>query len=252
MNKVLYILKITGIVLLITVLAGYAVFAGVMAKKWHKDMICTEIKINVLDYDKYNFICEDDILTFIKRKGLYPIGKKIDSRTLDVIEKHVSRINVVRNAECYMADGKTIVIDVSQKIPMYRVVSTGKSYYVDSDRHTLKANSTFAAMLPLVTGYITENQACGKVYDFVMYLHNDKFWGNHIGQINFTKNGDIELITKIGVEKIILNSLDTYKDKLDDAKLWYDQYQNFAWSNVYSQLDLRYNNLIYCKKSNKH
>jgi len=244
----IHILKIVSITLLMVALGGYAIYAAIMAKKWHKDAICNELSINILDYNKYQFICEDDVAEIINKNKINPIGRKIDSRITDEIEKKVERINVVRSAECYLSNQNCVVIEITQKVPMFRVISNNRSYYVDSDRHTLKTGKRFATLLPLVTGNITESQACGDVYDFVIYLHNDSFWGNHIGQIHFTEDGDIELITKIGARKIILADLTSYKDKLKVAELWYKQYPKLAWSNLYTQVDLRYNNIIYCKK----
>lgn len=251
-EKILHILKITGCVLLTIVLIGYALFAGIMSHLWRKDAVCNQIEINVHDYDKYTFICENDILKHITKNHLNPIGSSFDSRKADIIEKSVSRINVVKNVECYITNRNTVIIDVTQREPVYRVITGHKNYYVDKDRRTLKSGKTFATLLPIVTGYISEEEACGKVYDFVTTIHNHPFWGNHIGQINFTKTGTIELITKIGAKKIIIDNLDTYQQKLDIAEKWYAQYPNVAWSNLYTQVDLRYNNLIYCKKGDSN
>jgi cell division protein FtsQ len=242
------ILKITGIVLIVTVLSGYAVFAAVVTSNYHPDKMCNNVVVNILDFDKYKFINESTVYVTLKKAGLNPVGRTVTHQMSDRIEKCVASINVVRSAICYVASNGDVVINITQRDPVYRVITPKRSYYVDIDRKTMPVSKTFTTLLPLVTGYVTEEMATGAVYDFITDLYSRQFWKNHIGQVNFTADGNIELITKIGAGKIIINDLSTYKTKLKQAEDWYKQYPKQAWSNKYSVVDMRYNNLIYCKK----
>lgn len=251
-NKIIYILKITGITLIVMVLVGYAVFAGIMADRWQKEHLCTNLQINILDYNKYQFICEDDILREMDRRGLNPVGRNITCNLADRIEKNVERINVVRRAECYISNKGDLIVNLIQRVPEFKVETHGKRYYIDSDRTPLKANGVNVEITPLVTGSVSEELASGKLYDLIKYIQNSNFWNENIRVVNITPDGNIELYTNKGVSKLIINNLDTYKEKLELVTLWYDQYSKVAWSERYSQVDLRYENLIFCKKGEKN
>ncbi len=251
-EKVLYILKITGLSLIIVALLGYAVFAGIMADRWQREHLCTNFQVNILDFDKYQFICEDDILREIDKRGLNPVGRNITSNLADKIEKNVERINVVRRAECYISNKGDLTINLTQRVPEFKVVANRHTYYLDSDRIPLKANGVSVEITPLVTGYVSEELASGKLYDLVKYIQNNEFWNENIRVVNITPEGNIELYTNKGAEKLIINNLDTYQEKLELATLWYDQYTTAAWSERYTQVDLRYENLIFCKKGGKN
>lgn len=247
-NKILYILKITGIVLMVTVLVGYAVFAGVMATRWQREHVCTNLQINIVDYDRYQFICEDDISREIDKRGLNPVGRNITSDLADRIEKCVEKINVIRRVECYISSKGNLVVSVSQRVPKFKVVTRYYSYYIDSDRLPLKAKGVNLNITPVVTGEITEDVASGKLYDLITFIQKSDFWRENIKRVNITPDGDVELYTNRGASKLIINNLDTYNEKLELATLWYEQYKDVAWSNRYTQVDLRYENLIFCKK----
>ncbi len=247
-KKIVYILKITGIVILVSALAGYSVYTLIMSKKWRNDIICRDVEINILDKDTYSFIDESDIFLYLQSKGLNPIGKTIGFSNADKLEKCVQSINVVRTAECYINNFGIAVINLTQRVPVYRVISVSGSYYIDSDRRVMPISKNFTTMLPLVTGYVTQDNAKGKIYDFIEYLKGDEFWKNHIGQINIRKNGNVELVTKIGVKALILNDFDDYATKFKQMEALYSQYPAHLWSGMYSEVDLRYNNIIFCRK----
>ncbi len=247
-NTVKKILKGVGITLIVGTLSGYAVFAWVIADKYYENKMCNNVIVKIEDFDRYQFLSEATVYKALKNANLNPVGKDVTHSMADRMEKCVKNINVVRNAICYVRSNGDVIIIVTQREPVYRVITPKKTYYVDSDRKTMPVASTFASMLPLVTGYVTEEQATGDVFDFIEFIYADSFWKNHIGQVNFTFDGNIELITKIGAEKIVIDNLNTYEEKLAQVTRWYKQYPDLAWSNRYSVVDLRYNNLIYCKK----
>ncbi len=242
------ILKITSIVLIVTTLSGYAVFAAVITHSYHPDNTCDKVVVNIIDFDKYKFLNESVVYHTLKKAGLNPVGKNITHSMADRIEKCVASINVVRTAVCYVTSNGDVIINITQRDPVYRVITPHKEYYVDIDRKTMPVSKTFTTLMPLVTGYLTEDMATGPVYDFITDLYSRPFWKHHIGQVNFTADGNIELVTKIGASKILINDLSTYKTKLKQAEMWYSQFPKQAWSNKYSVVDMRYKNMIYCKK----
>lgn len=249
-EKVWNILKIVGIALLTTLFAAYIIFAIVMSDRWKGDVTCKNLFIDITDYNQYKFIDQNGVFNYISAAKMNPEGKEITIGLLDRLEKSVERIHVVRRAECYADVNGNIIIKVTQRKPEYRVINNqGKSYYVDSDRHVMPSTGKFATKVPLVTGCVTEDMAETTLFDMVQYILKDSFWKNHIGQINITEKGNIELITKMGVKKILLNDMTTYRTKLKIARKMYEKYPLKAWSDQYTVMDLRYDNLIYCKKA---
>ena len=231
--------------LIAALLGGYCIFSIIMFGSKEKEPVCKNIIIDV--DDKYNFINEEDIINILKSKKLYPINKQISHSDAHKIETALSKMSLSKNVECYVGDS-TLYIDIIQRKPVYRVFANNESYYVDNERKIMPTSKNFTAKVPIVVGHIDKSQAKEDVYDLVLFLQEDKYWNTLFEQIYITPNQDIVLISKQGVEEILLGNINEYKEKLLVLKKWYEQYPERNCDTLYSKINLKYDNLIYCTR----
>lgn len=210
-----------------------------------KEYTCKNIIIDI--DDKYNFIGDDDIINVLKRNKIYPINKKISHKEADKIEKTLSKMSLSKQVECYVSDS-TLYIDMTQRKPVYRVFTERESYYVDNDRKIMPTSSNFTAKVPIVLGKIDKVQASEEVYDLVMFLEEDKYWNSLFKQIYITADKELILISKQGVEEVLLGDMSRYKEKLSILKKWYEQYPERNCDTLYSKINLKYDDIIYCTR----
>lgn len=233
--------------LIVTIFGGYTIFAIVMFGSKEKQQVCKNIVIDI--DDKYNFISEEDITNLLKEKKLYPINKTISHKDADKIEKALSKMSLSKEVECYVGDS-TLYIDLTQRKPVYRVFSGKSSYYVDNERKIMPTSKNFTAKVPIVLGHIDKTQASEEVYDIVEYIEEDKYWSSLFKQIYITQENEIILISKQGIGEILLGDLSEYKEKLELLRRWYEQYPERNCDTLYSRINLKYDNLIYCTRKN--
>jgi cell division protein FtsQ len=210
-----------------------------------KQQVCKNIVIDI--DDKYNFISEEDITNLLKEKKLYPINKTISHKDADKIEKALSKMSLSKEVECYVGDS-TLYIDLTQRKPVYRVFSGKSSYYVDNERKIMPTSKNFTAKVPIVLGHIDKTQASEEVYDIVEYIEEDKYWSSLFKQIYITQENEIILISKQGIGEILLGDISEYKEKLELLRRWYEQYPERNCDTLYSRINLKYDNLIYCTR----
>lgn len=233
--------------LVVTIFGGYTIFAIVMFGSKEKQQVCKNIVIDI--DDKYNFISEEDITNLLKEKKLYPINKTISHKDADKIEKALSKMSLSKEVECYVGDS-TLYIDLTQRKPVYRVFSGKSSYYVDNERKIMPTSKNFTAKVPIVLGHIDKTQASEEVYDIVEYIEEDKYWSSLFKQIYITQENEIILISKQGIGEILLGDISEYKEKLELLRRWYEQYPERNCDTLYSRINLKYDNLIYCTRKN--
>lgn len=231
--------------LIVTIFGGYTIFAIVMFGSKEKQQVCKNIVIDI--DDKYNFISEEDITNLLKEKKLYPINKTISHKDADKIEKALSKMSLSKEVECYVGDS-TLYIDLTQRKPVYRVFSGKSSYYVDNERKIMPTSKNFTAKVPIVLGHIDKTQASEEVYDIVEYIEEDKYWSSLFKQIYITQENEIILISKQGIGEILLGEISEYKEKLELLRRWYEQYPERNCDTLYSRINLKYDNLIYCTR----
>ena len=221
--------------LIVAILGGYCIFSIIMFGSKEKEQICNNIIIDI--DDKYNFINEEDITNILKSKKLYPINKSISHSDAHKIESALSKMSLSKNVECYVGDS-TLFIDIIQRKPVYRVFANNGSYYVDNERKIMPTSKNFTAKVPVVVGHIDKAQASEEIYDLVIFLQEDEYWSTLFKQIYITQNQDIILISKQGIEEILV------------LKKWYEQYPERNCDTLYTRINLKYDNLIYCTRKN--
>lgn len=231
--------------LLVTIMGGYIIFSIIMFGSQEKNQVCKNIVIDI--DDRYNFINEEDITNVLKEKKLYPINKTISYKDANKIEKTLSKMSLSKEVECYIGDS-TLYIDITQRKPIYRVFTGNESYYVDNERKIMPTSKNFTAKVPIVLGHLDKTQASEEVYDIVTYLEEDKYWNCLFKQIYITEEQEIILVSKQGVGEILLGDMSEYKEKLDVLKRWYEQHAERNCDTLYSRINLKYDNLIYCTR----
>ncbi len=233
--------------LIVAILGGYCIFSIIMFGSKEKEHTCKNIIIDI--DDKYNFIQEEDITNVLKSKKLYPINKPISHNDAHKIETALSKMSLSKEVECYVGDS-TLYIDITQRKPIYRVFTEKESYYVDNERKIMPTSKNFTAKVPIVVGHLDKVQASEEVYDLVEYLQENEYWSTLFKQIYITSNQDIVLVSKQGIEEILLGNINEYKEKLEVLKKWYEQYPDRNCDTLYSKINLKYDNLIYCTRKN--
>ena len=211
--------------------------------------VCKSIEIVIIDTLKSHFIGEKEINNILKNSGFGIVGKKMDEINTDLIEKKLEENKIIKRAECYKTIGGSLKVEIYQKVPIMRVMGNSGNYYIDNEGTTMPVSNNFVAHLPIATGYIDNEFATTKLYNFALFLQNNKYWNSQIEQINVLPNKDIELTPRVGNFQIILGSLDDdYKKNLDKLKIFYDKGLNKIGWNRYAVINLKYKNQVVCTK----
>lgn len=241
--KIVYIFITLGTLIVL----GYLGFSIWNFSNDDKDIICTDIEINLIDKDKIKLISPNEIAKIIENLDLGPIGKKYKKIQTEAIEDALLKNPMIKTAECYKTPSGILKLDVLQRSPKF-IIAGQESYYIDNDRKLLPISLNYAAYLPIVSGRVTKSLATGIVYDFVDFLEKNPFWNAQIEQIYIREDMKVELIPRVGDAVIILGKFDNFSSKLENLKKLYDHgFSTIGW-NRYQEIDLQFENQIVCKK----
>lgn len=240
------------IILLDVALAAYLVMAITAFNKPDESAdVCNELKIKFDDSIVEGFLCEEDIINILKRNGVYPLAQLMNSIDIRVIEEAVEANPYIDNAECYKTQGGSVVVTLSQKMPVIRIMAdNGDNYYVD-DRGTIIATNKYTTNLIVATGNISKKFAQNQLREFANYLIQDEFWHNQVVQLNVLGDGSIEIVPRVGEHIIYLGKLADYDIKLKRLEKFYKYGLSQAGWNKYSYINIEFDNQIICKKTTK-
>ena len=236
-------------ILAVLAFAGYLVYSAVAMTDRHEDIrICRGIDLHISDSLDYGLIDGDMVTSLLQEKGLDPVGLSLERIDIEGIESVLLRHPLVGRAQCYKTAGDMLRINISGKVPLVRVLNNrGQDFYVDSRGEILTQHS-LAVQLPVATGYIDRKFASGDLLDVVNAIDRSEFWKAQVEQINVTREGQIELVPRVGDHLLILGTAQDVDDKLKRLENFYRKgLDNVGW-NKYRSISVAYENQVVCKK----
>ncbi len=236
-------------ILAVLAFAGYLVYSAVAMTDRHEDIrLCRGIDLHISDSLDYGLIDEDMVTSLLQERGLDPVGQSLDRIDIEGIESVLLRHPLVGRAQCYKTGGDMLRINISGKVPLVRVLNNrGQDFYVDSHGEILTQHS-LAVQLPVATGYIDRQFASGALLDVVNAIDRSQFWKAQVEQINVTREGQIELVPRVGDHLLILGTAQDADEKLKRLENFYRKgLDNVGW-NKYRTISVAYENQVVCKK----
>ena len=237
------------LILVAVLLLAYLLFAVYYLNSGEKKaLLCKELRIEIVDTMERLYLTDNDIINSITKAGLSPVGKDLSTVSTAAIENKLKENRLIKRAECYKTIDGTVRIKVYQRMPVLRVFSTKGSYYVDNEGEKMPVPGNFAAYVPVASGYIEDEYATGPLYEFALFLQQDKFWNSQIKQIYIAQNSDVELTPAVGSHQIILGKIENYKENLEKLRLFYEKGLSKVGWNKYSVINLKFENQVVCTK----
>lgn len=236
-------------ILSVVVLAGYLVYSLAAMTDRHEDTrLCRGVDLHITDSLHFDLIDEEMVLAVLQEHSIDPVGLPLEEIDPERIEATLLMHPLVGKVQCYKTGGDMLRINLSSKVPLVRVINNrGQDFYVDS-RGEILTQRSLAVQLPVATGYIDRQFAAGELLEVVRVIDQSEFWKAQVEQINVTKDGQIELVPRVGDHLLILGTADNVEAKLDRLMNFYEKgLDNVGW-NKYRSVSVAYENQVVCKK----
>ncbi len=231
------------------VLAGYLVYSVLAMTDRHEDSrLCRGVDLHITDSLHFDLIDEEMVLAVLQEHSIDPVGMPLEEIEPEKIEATLLMHPLVGKVQCYKTGGDMLRINLSSKVPLVRVINNrGQDFYVDS-RGEILTQRSLAVQLPVATGYIDRQFAAGELLEVVRVIDRSEFWKAQVEQINVTKDGQIELVPRVGDHLLILGTAQDVENKLQRLMNFYEKgLDNVGW-NKYRSISVAYENQVVCKK----
>ena len=230
-------------------LIAYLIVAITAFNRKPADQTCRDMELVIKDTVYAGFITKEEVKGILQHKGIYPIGKKMERISTKSLERELSKHPLIDEAECYKTPSGKVCVEVTQRIPILRVMSAnGQNYYLDNKGTIMPPEAKCVAHRVIVTGNVEKSFAMKDLYKFGVFLQNNPFWEAQIVQINVLPGKEIELVPRVGNHIIYLGKLEHFEDKLKRLKTFYEKGLNQVGWNKYSRISLEFGNQIICTK----
>lgn len=236
-----------SIVLLLIIV--YLVIAVTTFNKKPVGQVCHDMELIIKDTAYAGFITKKEVVSLLESKGINPVGKKLGSIRTKTLEQVLSKHPLIDQVDCYKTPSGKLCIEVSQRIPILRVMNmNGDNYYLDNKGTVMPPEAKCVAHLAIATGNIEKSFAMRDLYKFGVFLQQNAFWNAQIEQIHVLPGKNVELVPRVGDHLIYLGRLDDFDSKLQRVKIFYEKGLNQVGWNKYSRINVEFSNQIICTK----
>lgn len=228
--------------------------------------LCKKIEIKI-DWESGNqFITDDDVKTMINRMGYIENKTAFEKINSNQIETKLLDLSSTKSAKVYKDMNGVLRVNIIQRQPILRIINkNGSSFYLDVEGKTMSLSTKYTARVVVVNGELQEkmnhsveeikaNDSLTKasfldeLYDFVTVYKKDEFFEAQFEQIFMSNKGELEVIPKVGNQKIIFGKPIELQEKLDRLKTFYTEGINPENLNLYTSINLKFNGQIVCTK----
>ncbi len=249
------------------VIAAIVILALGFSSNREGEVICSEVRINMIDTLHSGFLKKADIEEVLLSEANeilgYPLGK-INTRKL---ESHLMDMPYIKSSEIYSLMNGVMYVDIVQRKPVIRIITrSDNTYFLDSDGYIFPSRKGFTPHVLIANGYFTEGKEVkqsknlGELRELEKYkewfdalelanfINKDEFWRAHVVQTYYNSKGDFELIPRVGAHQIIFGGIEDKENKFKKLMMLYEEGLEYEGWNSYEKINLKYKNQVICTK----
>ena len=224
------------IVLVLILIFSIGIFYASNMK--NKSRIINKIHVKIIPNSSY-FISADSIQNSINK---YILTSK-DSISLSRIEQEIDKNTYIEKSQVYMKIGQELKIDIKQKEPIARVITTDSIFYLDKNSNFMSLSKLKSSNVPVVFGF-NENSDLKYLTEISLIIKKDEFLNKNISQIFIKDDQKIDLKIRGNSTIIEFGNNNRLKNKIQNLKAFYNRAVSKNEIDKYKKINLRFENQV--------
>jgi cell division protein FtsQ len=217
------------------------------------EVICKDVKVYIPG-NQY-FIDRDEVDNILQIHNHALIGRRLESINIHYLENKLKANPFIEFAKVYADMDGVINVEISQRQPILRIMNRfDQDFYVDQHGLKIPLSANFTARVLVANGYIDELFAhrvdtlhtalALELFKTADYIRKDSLWDAQVAQIYVNKEHEIELIPRVGNNRILLGNADSLDRKFHNLLVFYKKAMpNVGW-DAYKVINIKYANQV--------
>jgi len=233
-------------------LAGLVVLMGFIEVK-KSEVVCKSVKVYIPG-NQY-FIDRQEVDKILEMTSHTLVGRRIDNIDIHDLENKLKHNPFIEFAKVYVDMDGVIQVEVSQRQPLLRVMNRfDQDFYIDQHGLKMPLSQNFTARVLVANGFIDELFAnkvdslhtvlAKDIYKTADFIRRDSLWDAQIEQIYINQDHEIELIPRVGNQRILLGNADSLAMKFDNLRVFYKKALPMVGWDAYKLINIKYSNQV--------
>jgi cell division protein FtsQ len=221
-------------------------------------LLCREVKVYIPG-NEY-FVDRQEINSILHIGNNTLVGKRLDEINIHKLEKTLQANAFIDFAKVYVDMDGVVNVEIRQRQPILRIMNRfEQDFYVDQYGLKIPLSANFTAPVLVATGNIDEvfvnrvdtlHTAMAKaLFTTADFIRKDSLWDAQIEQINVNANREIELIPRVGNQRILIGNADSLDKKFKNLLIFYQKAIPKVGWGAYKVINIKYANQVIGIKS---
>jgi len=218
------------------------------------EVVCRDVKIYIPG-NQY-FIDKQEVDNILQVSSSHTlIGRRIDAINIHDLENKLKANPFIESAKVYADMDGVIMVEISQRQPILRIMNRfDQDFYVDQHGLKIPLSANFTARVLAANGYIDELFAnrvdtlhtamARDIYKIADFIRKDSLWDAQIAQVYVNQDHEIELIPRVGNQRILLGNADSLKVKFHNLYVFYRKALPQVGWDAYKTINVKYANQV--------
>lgn len=216
--------------------------------------------LHVIIPGEQSFIVREDIDKVLKDTQGELVGKTLSAIPIHEIEEDLRAIPFVEKAIVNKDINGKVSINIKQREAVLRVINQiGNDFYLDRNGLKMPLSAHYAPHVLVANGWISENY--GKSLDSIKtaplkdlfklakYIQQDTLWNSQIEQLYVNSQGAIEMVPRVGNQKITIGNAELLDEKFDKLLVFYKKVIPSVGWDAYRSVDLSFAGQLVCERN---
>jgi len=216
-------------------------------------VICTAVKVNIPG-SQY-FIDKQEVDQILQTNSHTLIGRKLEGIDIQDLENKLRANPFIEFAKVYTEMDGVLRVEVSQRQPILRIMNHyDMDFYVDQHGLKIPLSPNFTARVLVANGFIDElftnhvdslhTKLAKDLFLTADFIRKDSLWDAQIAQLYVNKDHEIELIPRVGSQRILIGNADSLQVKFANLIAFYKQVLPKVGWDKYSTINIKYSGQV--------
>ncbi|WP_428328780.1 cell division protein FtsQ/DivIB [Mucilaginibacter sp.] len=217
------------------------------------EVLCKDVKIYIPG-NQY-FIDRQEVDNILQVNSRALIGRKMEDININDLEKKLKANPFIEFAKVYSDMDGIINVEISQRQPVLRIMNRfDQDFYVDQHGLKIPLSANFTARVLVANGFIDElfsnrvdtlhTAMAVQVFKTADFIRKDSLWDAQIAQIYVNKDHEIELIPRVGNNRILIGDADSLESKFHNLLVFYKKALPQVGWDAYKVINVKYANQV--------
>lgn len=225
-------------------LFAYCGWVTVWAHNQAEKEVCTGIEVVVKENPAMDSIIRRGVLAELDKYPRPIVGTPLIRLDIRKIRRHLGAMSNFESVNTMITAERKLLVEVVPMIPVMRVFTEGKSFYINREGKVIEATPEFFTDVPVVKGAFSKTFTPKEVVPLVQFIRSNEFLSNLVSMVEARNPQNLILIPRILGHVINFGDTTRLADKTENLKIFYRKVIPHKGWNEYDTISVKFRDQV--------